>query len=146
MGPRRHERVTKKCEFAPCGATFSAAAREGEQRRYCSQACAAKASALARSAPRNSHKKGAHHQDKKPTPPGSAIARFRVSRGETQVDFWRRFGVTQSGGSRYENERGVPRPVRLLLTLYESGALTDDVIERAWGSVERAKRKSAQPS
>ena len=32
-----------------------------------------------------------------------------------QADFWRRVEVTQSGGSRYENGRPMPRPVRKLL-------------------------------
>jgi DNA-binding transcriptional regulator YiaG len=32
-----------------------------------------------------------------------------------QSDFWARIQVTQSGGSRYENGRAMPRPVRKLL-------------------------------
>ena len=34
-----------------------------------------------------------------------------------QQDFWSRVGVTQSGGSRYESGRSMPRPVRELLRL-----------------------------
>ena len=34
-----------------------------------------------------------------------------------QQEFWSRVGVTQSGGSRYENGRSIPRPVRELLRL-----------------------------
>ena len=34
-----------------------------------------------------------------------------------QSDFWRRIQVTQSGGSRYESGRNVPKPVALLLNL-----------------------------
>jgi len=34
-----------------------------------------------------------------------------------QSDFWARLGVTQSGGSRYESGRSMPRPVRELLRL-----------------------------
>ena len=34
-----------------------------------------------------------------------------------QQDFWSRVGVTQSGGSRYESGRGMPKPVRELLRL-----------------------------
>ena len=33
----------------------------------------------------------------------------------TQAEFWGRIEVTQSGGSRYENGRAMPRPVRKLL-------------------------------
>ena len=34
-----------------------------------------------------------------------------------QQDFWSRIGVTQSGGSRYESGRAMPKPVRELLRL-----------------------------
>lgn len=34
-----------------------------------------------------------------------------------QRDFWSRIGVTQSGGSRYESGRAMPKPVRELLRL-----------------------------
>src|SRR5512134_336840 len=34
-----------------------------------------------------------------------------------QQEFWSRVGVTQSGGSRYETGRSMPRPVRELLRL-----------------------------
>jgi predicted transcriptional regulator len=35
--------------------------------------------------------------------------------GMNQQDFWGRIGVTQSGGSRYESGRNMPRPVQELL-------------------------------
>ncbi|SUA25262.1 Uncharacterised protein [Neisseria gonorrhoeae] len=34
-----------------------------------------------------------------------------------QIDFWGKVGVTQSGGSRYETGRKMPKPVRELLRL-----------------------------
>jgi len=34
-----------------------------------------------------------------------------------QQQFWSRLGVTQSGGSRYESGRNMPRPVQQLLRL-----------------------------
>lgn len=34
-----------------------------------------------------------------------------------QAEFWSRIGVTQSGGSRYEKGRAMPKPVRELLRL-----------------------------
>ena len=34
-----------------------------------------------------------------------------------QQDFWGQIGVTQSGGSRYESGREMPKPVRELLRL-----------------------------
>lgn len=42
--------------------------------------------------------------------------------GLNQQQFWARLGVTQSGGSRYENERRIPTPTATLLRLtYEHG-------------------------
>jgi transcriptional regulator with XRE-family HTH domain len=37
--------------------------------------------------------------------------------GLNQEDFWTKIGVTQSGGSRYESGRSMPKPVRELLRL-----------------------------
>ena len=43
--------------------------------------------------------------------------RIRRQLGMNQQDFWSQIGVTQSGGSRYESGRNMPRPVRELLRL-----------------------------
>lgn len=40
-------------------------------------------------------------------------AHFRLNQG----DFWSRVGVTQSGGSRYENGRKPGKPVQMLIAL-----------------------------
>jgi transcriptional regulator with XRE-family HTH domain len=42
---------------------------------------------------------------------------IRQRLGMNQEQFWTRIGVTQSGGSRYESGRNMPRPVRELLRL-----------------------------
>ena len=42
---------------------------------------------------------------------------IRQRRGLNQQDFWGQIGVTQSGGSRYESGREMPKPVRELLRL-----------------------------
>lgn len=42
---------------------------------------------------------------------------IRKKLGINQMDFWSRLGVTQSGGSRYESGRSMPKPVRELLRL-----------------------------
>mgnify|MGYP006364687185 CR=1 FL=1 len=34
-----------------------------------------------------------------------------------QTEFWSRIGVTQSGGSRYESSRKIPKPVQRLLVI-----------------------------
>ena len=42
---------------------------------------------------------------------------IRRKLGMNQQEFWSLIGVTQSGGSRYESGRNMPRPVRELLRL-----------------------------
>jgi len=42
---------------------------------------------------------------------------IRHRREMNQQEFWARIGVTQSGGSRYESGRKMPKPVRELLRL-----------------------------
>jgi transcriptional regulator with XRE-family HTH domain len=47
-----------------------------------------------------------------------------------QEEFWSRIGVTQSGGSRYESGRSMPKPVRELLRLVHIEGIA---LERARG-------------
>ncbi len=42
---------------------------------------------------------------------------IRRKLGMNQQQFWSQLGVTQSGGSRYESGRNMPRPVQQLLRL-----------------------------
>ena len=42
---------------------------------------------------------------------------IRERLGLNQQEFWTRIGVTQSGGSRYESGRSMPKPVLELLRL-----------------------------
>lgn len=42
---------------------------------------------------------------------------IRRKLGLNQQDFWTKIGVTQSGGSRYESGRKMPKPVKELLRL-----------------------------
>jgi transcriptional regulator with XRE-family HTH domain len=42
---------------------------------------------------------------------------IRRKLGLNQQQFWSQLGVTQSGGSRYESGRNMPKPVRELLRL-----------------------------
>jgi DNA-binding transcriptional regulator YiaG len=55
----------------------------------------------------------------------SDIATARKKANLNQKDFWARYGVTQSGGSRYESGRNVPKPLAILLWLHKSGKVTD---------------------
>ena len=48
---------------------------------------------------------------------GSVARDLRQKMGRNQSEFWKRIAVTQSGGSRYESGRDMPKPVRILLHL-----------------------------
>ena len=55
----------------------------------------------------------------------STIGTDRKKLGINQIDFWKRYGVTQSGGSRYESGRSIPKPLAILLWLHRSGKISD---------------------
>jgi transcriptional regulator with XRE-family HTH domain len=60
----------------------------------------------------------------------SNLRGFRDARGENQSEFWSRFGVTQSGGSRYESGRALPKAVAVLLIAFVDGLLDDATLRR----------------
>ena len=64
------------------------------------------------------------------------LREFRKDRCESQTKFWRRFGVSQSRGSRFELGLELPSPVAILISLYLEGAISD-------GDLWRARRGSA---
>ena len=69
---------------------------------------------------------------------------IRHSLGLNQQEFWGRIGVTQSGGSRYESGREMPRPVRALLRLVHVDRI--DVHKLTRGDFQVISYlKSAQP-
>lgn len=55
---------------------------------------------------------------------------YRLALGENQATFWTRFGVTQSGGSRYEAGRGLPAPVAILILAFADRLLDDGALAR----------------
>lgn len=50
---------------------------------------------------------------------------------ENQTDFWARFGVTQSQGSRIEQGGWIPAPLAMLLSLYLDMRISDLDLEAA---------------
>lgn len=60
----------------------------------------------------------------KPIDPKALRTKLKLS----QKDFWSPLGVTQSGGSRYENERDMPTPVKMLLHLAYGSATQAQLI------------------
>lgn len=69
--------------------------------------------------------------------------RYRKVLGESQGVFWQRFGVNQSGGSRYESGRTIPKPVRMLMALYASGRSCDEDLRVAAGAKPKRVRAGA---
>ena len=68
-------------------------------------------------------------QTKKP----ATIKNYRELRRKMDIrqsEFWNRLGITQSGGSRYESGRNVPKP-------------TQTVIDLAYGTTKAALEKLA---
>ena len=69
------------------------------------------------------------------------IADYRKKIGVNQQTFWSPLGVTQSGGSRYESGRNLPRPVALLVIMRASGKITETDLAAATSAITKAKSK-----
>src|SRR5215469_3031680 len=54
------------------------------------------------------------------------VQAYRKQVKESQKNFWARFGVTQSRGSRFELGANIPKPVMILLRLYFEERISDD--------------------
>lgn len=72
---------------------------------------------------------------KKPKIDLSKTTELRKKSGENQATYWRRFGITQSGGSRYEQGRNIPSPAKILMALHASGKVSDDDLAQARSAV-----------
>jgi transcriptional regulator with XRE-family HTH domain len=70
------------------------------------------------------------------------IGHNRKTNGMNQSAYWSRFGVTQSGGSRYESGRNIPLPTAMLMWLREAGKLTDNDLAAAMKAVQASKAKA----
>lgn len=69
------------------------------------------------------------------------IAQFRKALNLNQAHFWVPLGVTQSAGSRYEQEsRMIPRPVATLIELMYGGAPIKTLAQLRGVTVEELKR------
>jgi transcriptional regulator with XRE-family HTH domain len=70
------------------------------------------------------------------------LAELRKRTGLIQAEFWRRVGVTQSGGSRYENGRPLSKSVRTLLVLaYGDIEQRQQIIEQLSGCSRRGRSR-----
>ena len=69
-------------------------------------------------------------QKKKVTAALSGLKGYRKTVGQNQQTFWPGYGVTQSGGSRYETGRGMDKPLKALIALRASGKIdAEDLAE-----------------
>ena len=72
------------------------------------------------------------------------LKELRKSRRESQAKVWKRFGVTQSRGSRFEQGLGLPASVAILVKLYLDGKVNDGDLWRArrgakvWRQIDHA--------
>ena len=71
---------------------------------------------------------------------------LRKKNGLNQTDFWSRIAVTQSGGSRYESGRGMPKTVQLLLQLAYGTAKESDSLLLAIRATESNGKGAGSPA
>lgn len=58
----------------------------------------------------------------------------RIKLGLNQTEFWGRLGITQSGASRYESGRSIPRSVQVLYVIaYGTEKQAEAAIEKLRG-------------
>lgn len=70
---------------------------------------------------------------------------IRRKLGLNQQQFWSTLGVTQSGGSRYESGRNMPKPVRELLRLVHVEQIDIKSIKREdWEVLEYLKTQEPE--
>lgn len=69
----------------------------------------------------------------------SNIHARRKKLGLTQEQFWKPVGVTQSGGSRFENGRDIPKHVQMLVELRYGNAPLKTLAKLRGVTVEQLK-------
>ena len=70
---------------------------------------------------------------------GNTLA-LRKQEGVNQQTYWSRYGITQSGGSRYESGRAIPKPAKMLVWLHQSGRISDDDLKDALKAASPKKK------
>jgi hypothetical protein len=70
-------------------------------------------------------------------PAFSDVKQLRLTRKENQTDFWQRFGVTQSRGSRFEQGGDMPMSVVVLIELYLQKKVSDHDLQNILRNIAR---------
>lgn len=61
---------------------------------------------------------------------GQEVSAIRRKLRMNQSAFWSPLGITQSGGSRYESGRAIPKPIHKLLAIaYGSERLAEETVQ-----------------
>lgn len=71
---------------------------------------------------------------------------LRYSMRENQTQFWSRFGVGQSSGSRFECGMAIPLPVLLLIRLYFLRIVSDQDLAKVLSSEYEDNKPAADKS
>jgi transcriptional regulator with XRE-family HTH domain len=75
---------------------------------------------------------------------GSAAKGLRERAGMRQKAFWASLGLTQSGGSRYEQGQTIPRSIRILMfAMYVAGVNVDATTEEGAAELIRLAKLQA---
>jgi transcriptional regulator with XRE-family HTH domain len=64
---------------------------------------------------------------------------LRKAAATSQTEFWKKFGVTQSGGSRYESGRSMPTPLKLLMQAQMDGVIDEAILAKLLKKATSAK-------
>ncbi len=67
------------------------------------------------------------------------LAALRAASGLNQADFWGKFGVKQSCGSRYESGRRMPMPTRILIRAWRDKLIDDAALAVLLRKVRQTK-------
>lgn len=70
---------------------------------------------------------------------GIDLAALRAASGLNQSEFWGKFGITQSCGSRYENGRRMPLPIQILIRAWIDKLIDDAALAKLLSKVRQAK-------
>lgn len=76
---------------------------------------------------------------------GAEAKERRKALGLVQADFWGPFGVTQSGGSRYESDREIPEPVQILLNIAFASEAKASAIVQSLRTLGKASKQDKKP-
>lgn len=67
------------------------------------------------------------------------VAGYRKRLGQTQDQFWPRFGVSQASGSKYESDSPMPLPISMLILAFAEGCLNEKQLVAFCAAAKKAR-------